>query len=299
MLNDESIEKILDGVEEEGSPNNEPGFEKRLEEMRNYSGEDKVITASEFKAGTVKEVDLYRAGSGISELDKIIGGFRPGNLIIVSGPTKQGKTTFCQTLTRNLSRQNYKCLWFSFDTPAIELIDRFDKSLPIFYLPKRNLPEKKLEWIESRIIEGISKFNIRMIFIDHLEFLTRFTDKSSNYSTELTAIVRELKSIAIQWNVTIFLNHHIRSIDLETVPNYTHLKNSSGPAQDSDLTLMVWREKVKGQFGIEYTDNGFISVELNRRTGKTGKIRVKFDNNFFKDFESESVSDPALNSKSF
>ena len=251
-----------------------------MELQKRYQGSDELISSKDFLAKAKKEHDLYIVNSGLKSLDGIIGGFRPGTLVIISGPTKQGKTTFCQTLTTNFTNQQFKCLWLSFDTPSIELIERFSP-LPVFYLPKRNSPEKKMTWIESKIIEGLAKYNTRIVFIDHLGFLTRFADKNTNHATELTSIVREIKEISIRWNVTIFLNHHIRQIDAEVVPNWSHLKDSSGPAQDSDITILIWRGRLKGKFGIEYDDSAFVSVQLHRRTGKTGLVKVKYKNNLF------------------
>ena len=272
------IDKTISDLDEKSDSDEE---KKRIQELyKNYKGSDEVIPADEYQKLIVREEVLYRVSSGLTDLDKIIEGFRPGNVIIVSGPTKQGKTTFCQTLTENFTKQDFKCLWFFFDTPAIEVIERFQE-IPIFYLPKRNEPEKKLEWIEQKIIEGLVKYDTRMVFVDHLGFLTRFSSERDNYSTELTSIVRELKEIAIRWNVTIFLNHHIKKIDSESTPRWSDLKDSSGPAQDSDITIMVWRERVKGEFGSEYTDFGFVSVQLHRRTGRTGTIRVECRDGLF------------------
>ena len=276
----QDIDKTLTDLDEHADSDEE---RKRIVELyKNYKGSDEVITAEEYQKIVVREQVLYRVGSGITELDKIVEGFRPGNVIIISGPTKQGKTTFCQTLTENFTKQDFKCLWFFFDTPAIEVIERF-KDVPIFYLPKRNKPEKKIKWIEEKIIEGLVKYDTRLIFVDHLGFLTQFTSQIDNRATELTSIVRELKEIAIRWNVTIFLNHHIRSIDSESTPNWGHLKDSSGPAQDSDITIMVWRERKKAEFGVDFTDNGYVSVQLHRRTGKTGTVRMKFKDGIFVD----------------
>lgn len=255
--------------------------ERLVEVVRFYKGPDEIVSAEEYKKYASKELVLYKVGSGIKGLDSIIEGFRPGTVIIVSGPTKQGKTTFCQTLTTNFSRQGYKSLWFSFDTPPYELIERFPE-LPLFYLPKKNAPEKKIEWIEKKVIEGLVKFDTRMIFIDHLESLAGSAESSSNYANQLQLIARDLKEISMRWNVTIFLNHHIRQLAPGEQPNYSHLKNSSGPAQETDVTIMVWREKEKSQiFGIQYKDSSIISVQLHRRTGKTGAVRLTFKENSF------------------
>jgi replicative DNA helicase len=286
MNNSENIDDLIKKLEEDVKSEEER--ERVLDLRRMYHGPDELVDAESFKKDKEDSKEDYKILSGLKELDTIIEGFRPGNLVVISGPTKQGKTTLCQTLTLNFSNAGSKCLWFSFDTPALELVNRFT-DLPTFYLPKRNAPEKKLEWIESKIIEGVAKYNIQVVFIDHLEFLSKFSSNMGNYATELQSIVRELKEMAIRWNVVIFLNHHIRGIGYDETPNWTHLKNSSGVAQDSDITLMVWREKIKGTYGPEYTNTSIVSVQLHRRTGKTGTVKLQFDGNRFADFEEETV----------
>lgn len=281
---DLSIDDLFGKLEDESTGEDE---DKRILELhKSYTGSDELVSAQDFKRDCKEDDALYKVGCNITELDKIIEGFRPGTVIIISGPTKQGKTTFCQTLTDHFTKSNFPCLWFSFDTPPIEVINRFPE-LPVFYLPKKNKPEKKLDWIEAKIIEGIAKYNTRMIFIDHLGFLTKYADKSNNYATELTSIVRELKAISIRWNVTIFLNHHIRGITSDVIPDWSHLKDSSGIAQECDIVIMIWRDKKKVDSGIEFTNTSHISVQLHRRTGMIGNIRVGFKDNLFIDYVEE------------
>jgi replicative DNA helicase len=281
-MNADSLGKELDKLESEMKTQEEK--DRLLWVKERYTGEDEVITATEYLKLVKKEHVSFKAYSNLKELDKIVQGFRPGTLITISGPTKQGKTTFCQTLTNNFSRQGFKCLWFSFDTPPIELIERFP-AVPAFYLPKRNKAELMTDWIEEKIVEGIAKFGTKIVFIDHLGFLSKYTDRASNYATELTSIVRELKQIAIRWNVVILLNHHITKIGAEEVPNWSHLKDSSGIAQDSDMVIMIWRERSKPSFQgeIVYTDCSWISVQLHRRTGKTGNFKVQWKANLFQE----------------
>ena len=251
---------------------------------RNYNGPDEVVPADVLYKALKRDKPQFSVISNIKGLDVITGGFRPGNLIIISGPTKQGKTTFCQTLTYNFWQQKYESLWFSFDTPPQELIERFPKGrMPKFYLPRTNIIGKKIRWIEAKIIEGIAKYGIRIVFIDHLESLALFSNNAPNYSAELQSIVKELKEISMRWNVVILLNHHIRQIHDNEAPNWTQLKNSSGPAQESDMTIMVWRNRIKTSLPgeIVYEDTANISVQLNRRTGKTGTIKVDFKDNLF------------------
>lgn len=280
-MSHEHIEKKIKELEEETKEKNERN--NFLELYREYEGDDEIITSVDYRKSHEKREDLYLAYSQIRGLDNIIEGFRPGTVVIVSGPTKQGKTTLCQTLTHNFYTQGFKSLWFSFDTPTIEVINRMDESIS-FYVPKQYPAEKKVIWIEEKIIESLAKYDTRIVFIDHLEFITGYSENFSNYATELQSIVRELKRISIKWNVTLFVNHHLRQINEESIPNWTQLKNSSGVAQDSDITIMMWRNRKKDRNGImQYENSSIISVQLHRRTGKTGYVRVNFSNNLFTD----------------
>lgn len=55
------------------------------------------------------------ADYGITALDDLTKGICEGELVSVSGLTKQGKTTFAQTITRNLVKQEHTVGWFTFE----------------------------------------------------------------------------------------------------------------------------------------------------------------------------------------
>lgn len=271
-MKQENLDKILKKLDDEIQD-----VEKRqtfIEMMKMYEGDDEIIDSESYLSAMARlrgDTSILKVMSGFGSLDAITEGFWEGNVIVVSGPTKEGKTTFCQSLTINFTEQKIACLWFPFDTPGDELISRF-KVRPLIYLPKKNPAEKKLDWVEQKIIEGLAKFGTRIVFIDHLGMLTRTTDNNTNYSTEIQSIMMELKQIAIRWRVIIFLNHHIRKIQADTIPLYSDLKDSSGVAQDSDMVLMIWRKKSKRDGVIVHENKSKISVQTNRRTGKTGAI---------------------------
>lgn len=256
-----------------------------MEIMRAYTGDEEIISSKDY----IEAMRIIRGNkailkvfSGLPSLDKITEGFWEGNVIVISGPTKEGKTTFCQTLTINLNKAKHKSLWFPFDTPGEEVISRFNKEIEI-WLPKKNPSVKKLQWIEQKIIEGIAKFGTKIIFIDHLGMLTKSTDNNVNYSTELSSIMMELKQIAIRWRVIIFLNHHIKKIQADSIPVYSDLKDSSGVAQDSDMVIMVWRKKSKKDGVIVHLDKAVLSVQTNRRTGRTGIVQVVHKGDHFEE----------------
>lgn len=273
MTNDE-IDKEIKKLEADITDISER--EKMVHAMSIYAGDDEIISSTDYIAAMARlrgNSDILKIMSGFPSLDAITEGFWEGNVVVISGPTKEGKTTLCQSFTINMEPQQILSLWFPFDTPGEELILRFTNP-PLMYLPRKNAAEKKLDWIEKKVIEGIAKYGIRAIFIDHLGMLMKVTDNTSNYSTEMSSVMMELKEIAIKWRIVVFLNHHIRKIQADTVPNYQDLKDSSAVASDSDMVLMVWRKKSKREGIITHENKAIVAVQTNRRTGKTGIVQL-------------------------
>ena len=112
---------------------------------------------------------------------------------------------------------------------------------------------------------------------------------SNNYSTYLTQIVREIKTMALQEEIIVFLPVHMKkkerksdSVDLED------LKDSSGPGQEADLVFLLERERNLDKNADSYfTELTRIFLAKNRRTGitKIGKFTM-FNGRFVPD-ESE------------
>ena len=65
-------------------------------------------------------------GTGFAYVDGLLnGGFKPGELVILSAPTKHGKSTLAQTLSWNMSQQGKTTLWFTMEMSWQELTRKF------------------------------------------------------------------------------------------------------------------------------------------------------------------------------
>lgn len=241
-------------------------FEKELALLA-YDGVDQVVGSHAMLAYlSEKKSAEVRMDSGIPQLDSYIEGFEGGELIVLSGPTKHGKTSFCQTLTRNMDQQGIVCLWFSFEVPAKQFLEKMNP-LPNFMVPMI-LVDRSLPWLRDRIREAKLKFNARAVFIDHLHFLFNL-GRSKNPSLEIGGVVRELKQLAMKENIVIFLLCHLTKIMTDSEPTENDLRDSSFIAQEADSTFMIWRvmDKKTGEF----SNTAKLSVRNHRRTGVMGK----------------------------
>lgn len=252
------------------------------EQLAKYEGDDRIVSSLEMKEEIAKQKDVFRFNAPFPTLEKLINGFEAGELILLSGATKHGKTSLGLTFTYHFEKEGVKCLWFSFEMPPRQLLAKFPEGkLPLFYLPHQ-LTDRNLNWIEQRILEAKLKFDCRIIFIDHLHFLLDMA-QLSNASIQIGSIMGALKSIALKHNLVIFIVAHIRKFDAtpkKQLPSYEDVRDSNLSSAYSDKVLMI--NRVRNKETKEFEDDAILSIELDRREGvMRKKIKLKFDGNLF------------------
>lgn len=245
--------------------------EERFRALQEYDGPDAVISSHEL-ALKLQEApqSLIRVKSLIPSLDAAIEDFRDGELIAVSGPTKNGKTLFAQTLTVNFNHQQYPSLWFTYEVPVRQFLSQFPE-MPLIYLPQK-LRAHALPWLEERIFESFVKYRTRIVFIDHLHYLIDLA-RMKNPSIEIGQIIRRLKSLAVSEGLIIFLLCHTQKGASETKISYESIRDSSFVAQESDCVLMIKRVPAE-EIGDKkvWSNLARLRVEFHRRTGVLEKV---------------------------
>ena len=228
-----------------------------------YDGEDKVVSAYNLSLSfSARERFTLNVKSGIPSLDSYCNGFRDGELITISGKTKNGKTLLAQSLSHHFSEQEQHPLWFSYEVPAKQFIGQFDE-MPTIFMPSK-LKANAMDWLEERIMESFVKYNTRIVFIDHLHYLFDI-QRSRNPSLDIGAIIRRLKIIAVQNEFIIFLLCHTSKAKDEN-ETYESIRDSSFVAQESDCVIMVKRTPAEGETYAR------ARVEFHRRTGVMEKV---------------------------
>ncbi|MBN1830004.1 MAG: hypothetical protein JW884_12805 [Deltaproteobacteria bacterium] len=228
--------------------------------LAEYNGEDKVISSYEADL-SFKQSDepFFKVKSGMPTLDRYLeGGFEGGELYAVSGPTKNGKTLFCQSLTVNMDRQAQPSLWFSFEVPARQFLARFPK-LPLIYMPMK-LKAHALPWLEERIYESFHKYHTRIFFVDHLHYLLDIA-RLRNPSLEIGFVIRTLKRICVEGGFVGFVLCHTTKGRGGPDLSYESIRDSSFVSQEADSVLMIRRTPDEGK------DRAALRMEFHRRTG--------------------------------
>ena len=221
---------------------------------------------------------------GFPIFDKAMqGGVRAGDLIVITGLSGEGKTSFSQCLTKNLS-EHFSCLWFSYEVVVDNLVAKFrgmgidfNKKDHSIFVPKK-IMGGDLSWIKSMIKEAQDKNGVNMVFIDHIDFL-----KAPDFSNEnqrrivLRDICQELKNIARELKISIFLMVHVKKVQGREI-EMQDIAESSGIYQLSDYVFAVRREKNdEGAWGAKQTKLCSNSIRLLKNRPFGDLISWEFD----------------------
>jgi replicative DNA helicase len=254
--------------------------------MLQYSGEDRIISSQELLE-ELKEVEdgTLVIKTHIPSLDRILNGVEAGELVIVTGPTGEGKTTLLMTITANMIEDGVNSAWFTLEVTPRQFIQKMIKGgstdkVPLFYLPRKNT-ENSLKWIEDRIVEAKVKHGVKAVFIDHIHQIFNLERVNNNISLELGEMVGKIKDIAITHDLIIFLIAHTKDNPTNSAaePRKEDIRDSGLISRLADTIVGVWRvpngsevnpARPKRETLGENDTWSKVRIFKNRREGKLG-----------------------------
>ena len=258
-------------------------------EIIKYSGDDRVLHFADY----LKEKELSGLNSrcfksGFSSFDAKLGGIESGEVVVVSGRAKNGKTLFAESWINSLEKSNEDtaALILSFEVQAQKLFQKYtnnpEKRL---YLP-RELRTMDYNWLKDRCLESKLKYGCQIVLIDHLHFMVDMNTKQ-NMSLNIGAFMRMLKKeIANDLDMAVILIAHQGQMDKKQDAGIDSIRDSSFVGQESDSIVIVSRrkdfnsdeigemdemQKMKlplKDFEDEYSQGlALVTIERTRRTG--------------------------------
>lgn len=255
-------------------------MDNSMQQLKDALSDDAVVQIKEATLRGGEYTQPYPIGYDILD-NAIKGGVREGDLIIGTGLSGSGKTTFFQNISVNLSNMGHKSIFFSYEL----LIDNFyakikemgcDSENLKLYTPKQ-MTSGNLEWIQAKIKEGLEKYNTKFVFIDHIDFLTPKNKIKSSEQKRMVIrdICMELKTLAIKLKVIIFLISHVKKVFGRAI-EMQDLTESSGIYQLADIVFVVERYVETVDIGGKKTEvktkDSSIRFLKNRITGEETKM---------------------------
>ena len=232
-----------------------------------------------------KEKSLIGVPSGFTSIDRITGGWQPGNLIIIAGRPSMGKTAMALTLASNPSKLKYPVCLFSLEMSENEIAARFLSgvsgftnveirnadldfdtlvnrsnevaNLPIFI---DDTPALGLFDLRSKVKKVILRHGVKMIIIDYLQLMKA---EAGNREQEVSTISRGLKSISKEFNIPVIaLSQLNRGVEERAGkrPQLSDLRESGAIEQDADIVCFIYRPAYYGISTIDF-DKETLSTE--------------------------------------
>lgn len=268
-------------------------LEKRLAE---YQGEDKIVSSEELSKNLESSTNKI-FNIGVPSMDRILNGVEPGELVVVTGPSGQGKTTLLMSLTKNITE---KSAWFTLEVTPKQFLKKLkakDDNLPLFYLPAKNL-ENNIDWLLERIIEAKVKFDTNIIFIDHLHQIFSLEKVKNNTSLEIGDVVAQIKKIAIDYGLVIFLIAHNKDRIDNKEPQMADIRDSGMICRLADTVMGIWRvpngtDLTSSRMKECGEDDNWSKVRIwkNRREGKLGSWFMTHESHYLKELQEEKIED--------
>ena len=204
--------------------------------------------------------------TGMKTLDEWCDGFVSGELILLSGKPKAGKSLLMRTFIDSFCRQGIAPIVFSYEESPAQFFKNFDNEAQdiMFYIPNR-LEAYDVYWVLDRMLEAKLKKGTKIAFIDHGHYLFNMSEKSS--SLDIGGVARELKNFAREEGYVIFLIWHTTKGRVDSLEDLDQslLRDSGLLAGESDMVFFNYRD-VKSS-GLSQVDESFIKIECTRRTG--------------------------------
>lgn len=254
---------------------------KLEKELYTYQGEDKIISSHELAELFKNIPPVSRIKSGVPSMDRILSDLEAGELVIVTGPTGQGKTTLLMSITNNMAQRETLSAWFTLEVTPRQFVEKMSSRgmLPLFYLPAKNT-ENHIKWLIERIIEAKVKYDVKVIFIDHLhQIFSMERMQGKSLSLEIGDIVAQIKKIAVDYGLVIFMVAHNTDdkVSPNREPKMMDIRDSGMISRLADVVMGVWRipnsadgtEKRIGELD-ENDTRAKVRIWKNRREGKVG-----------------------------
>jgi len=251
--------------------------------------------------------DITGVTTDLSDLDELLGGLQPKDLVIVAARPSMGKTAFALKLVNAaLARTSKSAQVFSLEMPAEQLVFRFLAFLGRIDLslltrgrlqdddwPKLTAAVAALHSYGDRLViddtpqltptelrarsrRAARKFgDPALIMVDYLQLMQ--SSGKENRNLEIADISASLKALAKEMDCPVVaLSQLNRSLEQRANkrPLNADLRESGAPEQDADVIMFIYRDEV---YHPESEDAGIAEIIIGKqRNGPLGTVRTAF-----------------------
>jgi DnaB-like helicase C terminal domain/Toprim-like len=227
--------------------------------------------------------------TGYPGLDTLIGGYKPGKMILIAGEEKQGKTTFVLSLIANYIQEHKQpvlliplemsatdnMLAIAQNILGISTNDRADYQDELIGVCKDLAPYiyamKHFGYISkddmARHLRFIPKLGVKLVVLDHITAsATSYTDGLDVHT--LDAQLYQLQAMLIEYECAAIVVSHVNA-SAEGRIRVKNLRGSKALAQVPEVVLGITR--------LERNLTDVYTVTPDRHVGVFGTVNLSFD----------------------
>jgi replicative DNA helicase len=261
-----------------------------------------------------REGEITGVETGYTDLDNLLLGLQPSNLVVVAGRPGTGKSSFALGAAANVAMTNRRpVMFFSMEMGVLELTKRLlaaEARVDARRLQTGNIPEA--DW--GRLSHAVGRLaetplyiddnphctvmemrakarraksrhgDLGLIVVDYMQLMTPSTSRRlENRQVEVAEISRGLKILARELDAPVMaLSQLNRQLEYrqDKRPMLADLRESGSLEQDSDVVLFIYRDEV---YNPESEQRGTAEIIVAKhRNGPTGVTRLAFLDHFTK-----------------
>ena len=287
--------------------------EQRIFEIASRKLRQDAVAMKDLVKSSIETIDtLYqRKGyitglpTGFTDLDHMLAGLQPADLIIVAGRPAMGKSSLALSVAEHLAvRERTPVVIFSLEMSKEHLVQRLlcsharinAHNVRTGMLSTNDWP--KLTQAAGKLAEapifiddspGITilelrakarrlkaRHNIGLLILDYLQLMEEPT-RSENRQQEIALISRSLKALARELNIPVIgVSQLSRAPERRETfrPRLSDLRESGSIEQDADVVLLLFRDEY---YNPTDENKGMAEVIISKqRNGPTGTVKLAF-----------------------
>jgi replicative DNA helicase len=245
--------------------------------------------------------------SGFLDLDRLLGGLQPSDLIIIAARPGVGKSSLATTIACNAAlKSNSVVAIFTLEMSGEQLVQRMISAYSGINSQRLRLGRiEDLEWEQFTKVSGTlseaaifiddtpspspmevrtkarrlaAEYDLDLIIVDYLQLMQSGDRRNENRVQEISYISRALKALARELNVPVIaLSQLSRAVESrqDKRPVLSDLRESGSIEQDADIVMFIYRDEMYD----ENSDRANIAdiIVAKHRNGPTDTISLHFD----------------------
>jgi replicative DNA helicase len=251
--------------------------------------------------------DIYGVPTGFIDLDKMLSGLQPSDLLIIAGRPGQGKTGFLLSVAKNAALTHKKHVAiFSLEMSNEQVAQRLiaqetgidsqrlrtgklqESEWPLFAQAIEVLSDTHIFLDDTPAITPLQlrtkcrrlhlEHHLDLIIVDYLQLMGGET-RSENRVQEVSYISRNLKVLARELNVPVLAAAQLsRAVEqrADKRPVLSDLRESGSLEQDSDIVMFIYRSD---QYEKDTVKQNVAEIIIAKhRNGPVGSVELVFRN---------------------